>query len=77
MEGADKEIWVASHTNGHNDLREGNIKSALIEIEDAVLSTISRVIGLDLMRVDMYLSASGRDGKVIVIRMATVRVKEF
>ena len=55
MEGADKEFWVASHSKGLNDLGQGNFMSALIEIEDAVLSTVRRVIGLNLVRVDIYL----------------------
>ena len=41
--------------------------SALIEIEDAVLTTIRRVIGLNLVSVDIYLCDSGWDGEVIVI----------
>ena len=72
MEGADKEIWVASHSKSYNDLGQGNIMSALIEIEDAVLTTIRRVIGLNLMRVDIYLGDSGGDGEVLVIGMAAV-----
>ena len=72
MEGADKEIWVASHTKGLNDLGQGNIMSALIEIEDAVLSTVRWVIGLNLVRVDIYLSDSWWDGEVILVCMATV-----
>ena len=72
MEGADKEIWVASHTKGLNDLGQGNIMSALIEIEYAVLSTVRRVIGLNLVGVDIYLGDSGWDGEVIVIGRAAV-----
>ena len=63
MEGADKEIWVASHTKSLNDLRQGNIMSALREIEDAVLTTIRRVIGLNLAGVDIYLVEVGGMGK--------------
>ena len=77
VEGADKEIWVASHTKGFNDLGQGNIMSALIEIEDAVLTTIRRVIGFYLVRVAIYLNDSGWDGKVILIRRAAVWVNEF
>ena len=72
MEGADKEIWVASHTKGFNDLREGNIMSALIEIEDALLTTIRRVSGLDLVRVAIYLSDSGWDREVRDVGRAAV-----
>ena len=46
--------------------------SALMEIEEAVLTTIRRVIGLNLMRVDIYLGDSGWDGKVIVIGRAAI-----
>ena len=72
MEGADKETWVAGHTKSLNELGQGNIMSALIEIEDAVLTTIRCVIGLDLVRIDIYLSDSGWDGEVIVIGRAAV-----
>ena len=72
MEGADKEIWVACHTKGFTDLRQGNIMSALIELEDAVLTTIRLVIGFYLVRVAIYLNDSGWDGKVILIRRAAV-----
>ena len=51
--------------------------SALIEIEDAVLTTIRRVIGLNLVGVDIYLGDRGWDGKVIVIGRAAVSVREF
>ena len=68
----DKEIWVASLTKSLNYLGQGNIMSALIEIEDAVLSTVRRGIGLNLMRVDIYLGDSGWDGEVIVIGRAAV-----
>ena len=77
MEGADKEIWVASHSKGLTDLGQGNIMSALIEIEDAILTTIRRVIGLNLVRVDIYLGDSGWDGEVIVVGRAAICVKEF
>ena len=46
--------------------------SALIEIEDAVLSTVRCVIGLNLVGVDIYLGDSGRDGEVIVVRRAAI-----
>ena len=46
--------------------------SALIEIEDAVLTTVRGVIGLNLVRVDIYLGDSGWDGKVIVVGRAAV-----
>ena len=46
--------------------------SALIEIEDAVMTTIRRVIGLNLVRVDIYLSDSGSDGEVIVVGRAAL-----
>ena len=72
MEGADKEIWVASHSKSLNDLGQGNMMSALIEIEDAILSTVRRVIGLNLVRVDVYLGDSGWDGEVIVIGRAPI-----
>ena len=36
-----------------NDLGQGNIMSALIEIEEDVLTTVRRVIGLNLVRVDI------------------------
>ena len=72
MEGADKEIWVASHSKSINDLGHGNIMSALIEIEDAVLSTVIRVSELYLVGVDIYLGHRGCDGKVIVIGRAVV-----
>ena len=63
----DKDIWVASHSKSLNDLGQGNIMRALIEIEDTILSTIRRVIGLNLMRVDINLGDTGWDGKVIVL----------
>ena len=72
MEGADKEIWVVSHSKGLNDLGQGNIMSALIEIEDAILSTVRRVIGLNLVGVDMYLGDRGWDGLVIVLGRAAI-----
>ena len=75
--GADKEIWVASHSKSLNDLGQGNIMCALIEVKDAVLSTVRRVIGLNLMRVHVYLGDSGWDGEVIVVGRAAIRVKEF
>ena len=46
--------------------------SALIEIEDAVLSTVRGVIRLNLVRVDINLGDSGWDRKVIVIGRAAV-----
>ena len=46
--------------------------SALIEIEDAGLTTVRRVIRLNLVRVDIYLGDSGWDGEVIVIGRAAV-----
>ena len=46
--------------------------SALKEIEVAVLTTIRRAIGLDLMGFDIYFGDSGFDGKVIIIRRAAV-----
>ena len=72
VEGVDKELWLASQTKSLNDLRQGNIMSALIEIEDPVLSTVRRVIGLNLVGVDIYLGDSGWDGKVIVVGRAAV-----
>ena len=72
MKDAEKEIRVAIHTKTLNDLGQGNIMSALIEIEDALLTTIRRVIGFDLMRVDIYLGDCGWDGKVIVIGRAAI-----
>ena len=49
----------------------------MIEIEDAVLTTIERVIGLDLMSVDIYLRYSGSEGNVILIGRAAIRVNEL
>ena len=72
MEGAAKEIWVASHSKSFNDLGQGDLMSALIEIEDAVLSTVRRVLGLDLVGVDIYLSDSGWDGEAIVVGRAAI-----
>ena len=46
--------------------------SALIEIEDAILSTVRRVTGLNLVRVDIYLGDSGWDREVIVIEREAI-----
>ena len=46
--------------------------SALLEIEDAIFTTITRVIGLNLVRVDIYLGDSGWDGEAIVVRRAAI-----
>ena len=63
MEGADKESWVAIHTKTLNELGQGNIMSALNEIEEAELTTVRGLFGFKLVGVDIYLSDSGRDGK--------------
>ena len=55
MECADKESLVATHAKSFYDLGLTDILSALIEIEDAVLTTIRGVIGLDVVGVDIYL----------------------
>ena len=68
----DKEILVASHSKILNNLGQGYIVSALREIADAVMTTIRRVIGLNLLRVDIYLGDSGWDGEVIVIGRAAI-----
>ena len=46
--------------------------TAWIEIEDAVLTRIRCVIGVNLMRVDIYLGDSGWDGEVIAVRRAPI-----
>ena len=63
MEGEDIESSVASHTKSFTELGQGNNMSALIEIEDAVFSTVRRIIGLNLVGVDIYLGDSWWDGE--------------
>ena len=46
---------------------KGIIMCALIEIQDAVVTTIRRGIGLNLVGLEIYFADSGRDGKVIVV----------
>ena len=48
------------------------ITSALIEIEDVVLTTIRRVIGLSLVGFDINLGDSAWDGKVIGVGWAAI-----
>ena len=66
-----------SHKKSLNDLWQWNIMRAIIEIDDAVLTTDIRVLGLNLMRVDIYLGDSSWDGKVIFVARAAIRIKEF